>query len=164
MRRCGWAKGTSASAINTRLNPSWSSRSPSPSHRTGVRTGSKALYLAELARRGVPFDHIPRLYGWIDTSQGPGLMFERIANSDGTPLITLQAGLEQGLLTPSESANDCSTSCMRICIATQSSLPMSGSTTWCANAVPRAGIWSSSMARCPPSEAGSSISTASSPS
>ena len=29
-------------------------------------------------------------------------MFERIANSDGTPLITLQAGLEQGLLTPSE--------------------------------------------------------------
>ncbi len=62
----------------------------------------EALYLAELARRGVPFDHIPRLYGWIDTSQGPGLMFERIANSDGTPLITLQAGLEQGLLTPSE--------------------------------------------------------------
>ena len=62
----------------------------------------EALYLDELARRGVPFDHIPRLHGWVNTPQGNGLMFERIANSDGTPLITLHAALERGLLSPTE--------------------------------------------------------------
>ena len=62
----------------------------------------EALYLDELARREVPFDHIPRLYGWVNTPQGNGLMFEQIANNDGTPLETLQACLEQGLLSPTE--------------------------------------------------------------
>lgn len=37
-----------------------------------------------LDRRGVPFDHRLKCYGWVHTNRGLGLIQEKVQNSDGT--------------------------------------------------------------------------------
>ncbi|WP_458525172.1 YrbL family protein [Onishia taeanensis] len=52
-------------------------------------------YMMSLAKRHVPFRHLPKPYGWVQTSQGPGLMFERVLNEGGTQATSLADALEQ---------------------------------------------------------------------
>ncbi len=40
-------------------------------------------YYRTLARRGVPLDHVAACHGWVDTTRGRGLVFDRIAYADG---------------------------------------------------------------------------------
>ena len=42
-----------------------------------------------LDRRGVPFRHRARCYGWVETDRGTGLVMERVRNRDGAPALTL---------------------------------------------------------------------------
>jgi hypothetical protein len=51
------------------------------------------IYTSHLERRGVPFDFIPRCHGWIETSRGRGLVFDRITNPDGGSCESFQAYL-----------------------------------------------------------------------
>ena len=73
-----------------------------PSRKSRHQNQIEALYLADLARRGVPFDHIPKLHGWAKTSGGKALVVKRVVNSDGSPLRTLSECLELGLLDAQE--------------------------------------------------------------
>ncbi|MEM6673414.1 MAG: YrbL family protein [Planctomycetota bacterium] len=43
-----------------------------------------ASYLTHLARRGVPFDHLTRYHGKVETDKGLGYVFDRCINRDGT--------------------------------------------------------------------------------
>lgn len=56
------------------------------------------LYLSSLLRRGVPFDHIPRLHGVAATTLGEGLVCERIADPDGQPCLWLMEAVRQGVV------------------------------------------------------------------
>ena len=40
-------------------------------------------YYRHLARRRVPLEHLAACHGWVDTSRGPGLIFDRIEYADG---------------------------------------------------------------------------------
>jgi thymidylate kinase len=65
-----------------------------------IKTGTKGnngreqnrlehYYLSSLLHRAVPFDYIPRYYGWVATTNGKGLLFERIVGRDGNPAPSL---------------------------------------------------------------------------
>jgi len=53
---------------------------------------------ARLKSRGVPLLHAVDCQGWVETNLGPAIMLDRVLNQDGSPSITLQSALEQGLL------------------------------------------------------------------
>ncbi|CAK4070424.1 YrbL family protein [Vibrio sp. 16] len=44
----------------------------------------ESYYFGQLEKRGVPFHFIPKCYGWVETNLGPGLVFDRVVNDDGT--------------------------------------------------------------------------------
>lgn len=47
-------------------------------------------YMLALKQRQVPLDHLADCHGWVRTNYGPGLVFERILNEDGSPALTLR--------------------------------------------------------------------------
>ena len=57
-------------------------------------------YLRSLRARGVPFDHLPECGEWCDTSRGPGLEFELIADDDGEPSASLVEHVRRGDVEP----------------------------------------------------------------
>ena len=57
-----------------------------------------AIYAAHLERRDVPFDFLPRCFGWTETSRGRGLVFERIRNADGSAAESFRSHLADGRL------------------------------------------------------------------
>lgn len=67
--------------------------------RTRDQNTLEGLYLSSLARRRVPFDHIPRLHGVVATTLGEGLVYERIVDADGRQTLSLTDTVRQGLLT-----------------------------------------------------------------
>ena len=50
----------------------------------------ESTYYEHLKKRAVDFSHLARCDGWIETSQGKGLVFERILNHDGSSPYTLE--------------------------------------------------------------------------
>jgi hypothetical protein len=54
------------------------------------------LYFETLIARNVPFDHLPAYRGKVDTSQGPGMVYERICHDDGTPAQDLEHHIRHG--------------------------------------------------------------------
>jgi hypothetical protein len=69
-----------------------------PGGRTRGQNRIEHAYLTALVRRGAPFEHIPRLHGWVATSAGEGLACERIVNADGTAPLALAAAVGGGQL------------------------------------------------------------------
>lgn len=62
----------------------------------------EALYLRELELRRVPFSHIPRQHYWVNTTEGKGLVFDRISNDDNSPLLSLADCVQQGFISKHE--------------------------------------------------------------
>ncbi len=62
----------------------------------------ESLYFKHLQSRGVPFEHLPEYGGWAETTQGPGVVYERICNEDGSPSHDLQHHLSEGRVTEGE--------------------------------------------------------------
>lgn len=63
-------------------------------------------YLEYLKRRdGAYPDEFPKLYGWIPTNHGPGLVSERIINSGGENSVTLRQLLETGQISISNAVS-----------------------------------------------------------
>lgn len=46
-------------------------------------------YYQQLAKRNIDWQHIPRCYGWVDTDQGRGLMFELMQDEQQRPLSSV---------------------------------------------------------------------------
>lgn len=59
-------------------------------------------YFNSLARRGVPFDHLPQIHGWITTSHGRGLIFDKVHGPNGGNALTLDNALRKGAITCAE--------------------------------------------------------------
>ena len=57
-----------------------------------------AIYYALLKKRKILNHHIPKVYGWCETNKGPGLLMERMINTDGTPSLLLSETLDQSLI------------------------------------------------------------------
>lgn len=53
-------------------------------------------YARYLAHRGIRSWHIPRVYGWVMTNHGRGLVFELIQDPDGSPSQPLLQAFKQG--------------------------------------------------------------------
>lgn len=55
-----------------------------------------------LLKCAVPLKHVAKCYGYVDTAQGPGLVFERVVNEDGSYSKTLSeekaAGTSHGVI------------------------------------------------------------------
>tara|TARA_Y100001956_G_scaffold23157_2_gene22828 strand:+ start:1720 stop:2325 length:606 start_codon:yes stop_codon:yes gene_type:complete len=62
----------------------------------------ESYYFGQLEKRGVPFTYIPRCHGWINTSLGPGLVFDRVINEDGSPGKPLKEMLADGSISRDE--------------------------------------------------------------
>lgn len=60
-------------------------------------------YFNKLASRNIPFTHLPKFYGTVETEQGTGLVFERIRNSDMSPSQRLDVAIEEELISKEES-------------------------------------------------------------
>ncbi|MFB9213606.1 YrbL family protein [Vibrio sinaloensis] len=56
----------------------------------------EAYYFGHLEKRGVPFLYLPKCHGWIDTSLGRGLVFDRVINDDGSSGVALTDMLADG--------------------------------------------------------------------
>ena len=72
---------------------------PRQAQRSRQQNRIDLFYLDGLVRRGVPFNHIPRLHGMVVTSLGEGLVCERIAEPDGSNSPPLALAVRRGLLT-----------------------------------------------------------------
>lgn len=48
------------------------------------------------------FPLIPKMYGWVETQHGPGLMFERIRDANGHTSINLGRALREGCISPAQ--------------------------------------------------------------
>ena len=46
-------------------------------------------YSKYLTQQNIPFTHITKCFGWVDTNKGVGLVFERIKNFDNSDIKTL---------------------------------------------------------------------------
>ncbi|MGC3874662.1 YrbL family protein [Halomonas sp. GXIMD04776] len=55
-------------------------------------------YFSVLARRGIDWSHLPRCYGWVETDQGEGLVFDLLQDGQGIPLPRLDILLDNGQL------------------------------------------------------------------
>ena len=62
----------------------------------------EAVYYRNLRWWEVSFHHLPKCRGWIETSEGKGLMFDRITNADGTAPATFDEALRLGAVTEQE--------------------------------------------------------------
>ena len=49
-----------------------------------------SMYYSFLVKQGRQIDHIPRCYGWVKTSRGEGLEFDRAMNYDHSQAMTLE--------------------------------------------------------------------------
>ena len=47
------------------------------------------IYYDYLKERQADLTHLPECYGWVDTSEGRGLVFDNIVNYDGSEVIRL---------------------------------------------------------------------------
>ncbi len=56
------------------------------------------LYYAHLDKRGADFSHLTRCYGWVEIEGVKGVMFDRVANEDGSALFTLSDAIVKKLL------------------------------------------------------------------
>ncbi len=63
---------------------------------------AERLYFSDLVRRGVPFHHLPRFHGEIETDRGAGLVYERLVDADGGQPVRLADGVRIGLVTYDE--------------------------------------------------------------
>lgn len=52
--------------------------------------------MVTLKQRQVPLDHLADCHGWVRTNYGPGLVFERILDEDGSPALTLRDAVSAG--------------------------------------------------------------------
>ncbi|WP_192036697.1 YrbL family protein [Halomonas sp. YLGW01] len=52
-------------------------------------------YINHLKQRCVPLAHVIDCHGWVYTSQGVGLVMERVQDDDGAPALTLRDALIQ---------------------------------------------------------------------
>ncbi len=53
------------------------------------------VYFSRLARKRVPWEHIPAYYGTVDTNMGKGLVFSLIRDFDGSISRNLKETIEQ---------------------------------------------------------------------
>lgn len=58
----------------------------------------ESFYFGQLEKRGVPFLYLPKCHGWVDTSLGRGLVFDRVINDDGSAGVALTTMLADGTL------------------------------------------------------------------
>lgn len=59
-------------------------------------------YFDKLAQRHVPFLYIPKCHGWVETTLGKGLVFDRVIDEDGSPSQPLTQLLAQGVVSQQE--------------------------------------------------------------
>jgi hypothetical protein len=45
------------------------------------------------------FSFMPKCYGWVETSEGEGLVFDRVRNYDGSPVLTLHHAVKERQIT-----------------------------------------------------------------
>lgn len=55
-------------------------------------------YFISLQKRDIDWSHLPRCYGWDETDQGKGLVFDLLQDKQGTPLPRLDTLLKNGHL------------------------------------------------------------------
>ncbi|WP_172656309.1 YrbL family protein [Halomonas sp. PR-M31] len=55
-------------------------------------------YFSRLQKRGIDWSHLPRCYGWVETDQGNGLVFDLLQDKQGNPLPRLDVLLQNGYL------------------------------------------------------------------
>lgn len=65
-------------------------------HRESAR---EARYYRHLQRRRVPWDHLPRFHGFVETNLGSGAVFDLVRDSDGKVSSTLEHYLQSPALT-----------------------------------------------------------------
>jgi hypothetical protein len=56
------------------------------------------IYSKHLEKRDVPLTFLPRCHGWVETSRGRGLIFQRIRNADGSECEPFRSYLLDGRL------------------------------------------------------------------
>ena len=56
-------------------------------------------YWCHLEKRKIHSVHVPRVYGWVETDRGPGLVFDLIQEPDGTTSPQLLDAVQGGLIT-----------------------------------------------------------------
>jgi hypothetical protein len=61
-------------------------------------------YGKHLARRNIFGPHLTRVYGWVETNRGRGLVLELAQQPDGTPCTQLPDALRTGQLTQAEAS------------------------------------------------------------
>ncbi|ARP83513.1 hypothetical protein CAL12_23600 [Bordetella genomosp. 8] len=61
-------------------------------------------YGMHLQRLGIASRHLPRVYGWVQTDHGPGLVVDLVQQADGTPCPTLPHALRSGMVSEMEAA------------------------------------------------------------
>lgn len=62
------------------------------------------LNFHQLEKKGVVGIHVPRLYGWVTTNRGRGLVCERILDECGTPSPTLAIAVRNRLIDAEEAS------------------------------------------------------------
>lgn len=62
----------------------------------------ESIYYEYLKKKNVDFSHIAKCYGWIETSKGRGLVFEKITDFDGLASLTLENIIINKILTKLE--------------------------------------------------------------
>nr|WP_298415661.1 YrbL family protein [uncultured Halomonas sp.] len=55
-------------------------------------------YFTRLQKRGIDWSHLPRCYGWVETDQGKGLVFDLLQDKQGVPLPRLDVLLKNDQL------------------------------------------------------------------
>ncbi|MFM2480274.1 YrbL family protein [Celerinatantimonas sp. YJH-8] len=80
------------------IDPTCSSRCIKISHSQSKDDQNKNdfRYYHHLEKRGVPWEHIPRCFGWVQTNLGRGLTFKLLQNQQGHPLPSIANLLERG--------------------------------------------------------------------
>lgn len=56
------------------------------------------IYYELIADMDIDYSHLPLCYGWVNTSRGVGLIFDRVMNHDGTDVISFYEAVSAGLL------------------------------------------------------------------
>jgi len=60
------------------------------------------LYYKLAEDRIEDFSFMPKCYGWVKTNEGDGLVFDRVQNYDGSPVLTLRHAIKAGQITGEE--------------------------------------------------------------
>ncbi|MDQ1339641.1 MAG: hypothetical protein QG567_794 [Campylobacterota bacterium] len=62
----------------------------------------ESIYYKYLNKKGANFSHIAKCYGWVETSKGKGLVFEKITDFNGLASSTLEHIIINKILTKLE--------------------------------------------------------------